>query len=59
MGKVAQYRKLIAAVGAGIVVFAAVIADGSINVDEYWQLAAAVLGPLGVWRVANAPKDSA
>lgn len=57
MKKLAQYRKFIAALGAGIVVFAAVVSDGAISVDEYWQLAAAIGGPLGVWRVINAPKD--
>lgn len=50
-----RYRKFIAAAGAGLVILAAVLADGQITGGEWWQVAAAVLGPLGVRQLPNDP----
>jgi hypothetical protein len=49
----AAYRKAIAAAAAGLTVLTAVLVDGAVTGAEWVQVAAAVLGPLGVWAARN------
>jgi hypothetical protein len=53
---VKRYRKFILAAIAGLVVLLTALADDNVTTAEWWQIAAAVLGPLGVVLVPNEPK---
>lgn len=50
-----KYAKFIVAAAAALAVVAATLADGSISGDEWWAIAAAGLGALGVRQIPNAP----
>jgi hypothetical protein len=56
LGGLINYKKLLAALTAGIVVAGAALQDGTITSQEWVQIGAAVLGALGVYSLRNGRK---
>lgn len=52
---VKRYRKFFVAAAAGLAVLATALSDGNVDGGEVIQIVAAVLGPLGVAWIPNAP----
>lgn len=48
-----KYSKFWVALAAGLTVMGVVLSDGKVSPAEWFQVAAAVLGPFGVYQVKN------
>jgi hypothetical protein len=55
---VRRYRKFFVAAAAGLASLIAALADGNVSGDEIVVIVAAILGPLGVAGIPNAPEKT-
>jgi hypothetical protein len=55
---VRRYRKFFVAAAAGLAALIAALSDGSVSGDEIVVIISAILGPLGVAWIPNAPQKT-